>query len=197
MKAKDFYGAAYIAIFGGMWGCTEILLGNVLHVLDVPFTGTIMSAIGCIICLVGSWMIPDKNKLPILSIGLVAMLIRLLSFGMFKIHIFLSMFTETVFLQLFVSLLGYNFLSFILAGVFSCFAPYISSALFFGLAFGQGLAFLQHGIIKDTHSLAWLLHSVQILLLVALIIHIFFGVSAGVFAFKLGRKLRHVDTAET
>jgi hypothetical protein len=192
MKRQDFYISSYIAIFGGLWGASEITLGNLLHLFDVPFKGTILSAIGCIICLVGSYLLPNKTKLPILSMGVIAMLIRLFSFGVFKIHVFVSMLAMSVFMQLAVSLLGYNLFSFILSGILVCFAPYVSALVFFGLIMGQGALALYHGMIKDSAILSAIVHGGWIIITLALIIiNICIGSLTGITAYYFGNKLKH------
>jgi hypothetical protein len=192
MKRQDFYISSYIALFGGLWGATEITLGNLLHLFDMPFKGTIMSAIGCIICLVGSYLLPSKAKFPILSMGIIAMLIRLFSFGVFKIHIFISMLAMSLFMQLVVSLLGYNLLSFIIAGILVCFAPYVSALVFFGLVMEQGALALYHGMVKDSATLSAIVHGGWIFITFTLIvINIIIGSLTGITAYYLGNKLKH------
>lgn len=192
MKRQDFYISSHIAIFGGLWGACEITLGNMLHLFNVPFKGTIMSAIGCIICLVGSYLLPSKAKFPILSMGIVAMLIRLLSFGVFKIHIFLSMLVMSLFMQIVVSILGSNLISFIVAGILACFAPYVLALFFFGLAMGQGTLHLYHAIIKDSATLDAIVHYGWAGVIFALVaVSTIIGSLSGVTAFYLGNKLKH------
>jgi hypothetical protein len=192
MKRQDFYISSYIAIFGSLWGASEITLGNLLHLFDVPFKGTVMSAIGCIICLVGSYLLPSKAKLPILSMGIIAMLIRLFSFGVFKIHIFVSMLVMSLLMQIVVSLLGYNLMSFIISGILVCFAPYASALVFFGLMMGQGALALYHGMIKDSATLGAIVYDGWIVITFTLItINIIIGSLAGVTAYYLGNKLKH------
>lgn len=187
---KDYYNAAYIAIFGGLWGITETLLGNFLHVLDLPFKGTIMSAIGCIICLVGGSMLPAKEKFPIITIGMVAVIIRLFSFGVFKIHVFLSMLTAACLIQGAVSFLGYNVIGFIVAGIFACFAPYMSAILFFGIIFGHGIMSFYHGIIKESSTLGYITHYSMIIAFFIIGINVVVGMIAGVSAWRFGKMLR-------
>jgi hypothetical protein len=192
MNRQDFYNASYVAFFGGLWGVTEIILGNLLHMTGTPFRGTILSALGCIICLVGSYLLPVKTKLPILSMGIIALLIRLFSFGIFKIHIFLSILTAALLMQMVISAFGYNLFSFIMAGILSCFSPYISALGFFWFIMQQeGLA-LYHGILKDVHVLNAIAHGGWIIIaLFILLVNIAIGSMAGIMAYYLGNKLKY------
>lgn len=193
MKHKEFYNAAYIAIFGALWGLVEILLGNILHLFDVPFKGTILSALAGIICLVGGQLLPTKDKFPILSMGIIAIILRLFSFGVFKIHIFVSMFTAAFLMQIAVSIIGYNFIGCIVAGILACFSPYISALLFFGLIYGQNIIVLYHGILKDNHAIGILIHNGFIIILCMLFLNVLAGILSGISAFYLGRKLKYVS----
>ena len=38
-----------LAVFGALWGLSEISLGSVLKALDLPFSGTILATIGLVI----------------------------------------------------------------------------------------------------------------------------------------------------
>ncbi len=48
-KTRDL---VYIALFGTIWGVAEMSLGALLHTLNVPQTGTIMTFFGITIMLV-------------------------------------------------------------------------------------------------------------------------------------------------
>ena len=195
MKRADYYSIAYIAIFGGLWGVMEILLGNALHVFSVPLKGSILSAIGCIICLVGSSFLPTKNNFPIFSMGVIAIIVRLFSFGIFKIHIFVPMFTMAIFMQGAVSLIGYNIIGYMLAGVGACLAPYISGLVFFGIILGQGFAFVNHGLLEDTNFLQHLIFAGKIAILVLLSLNVMLGMLSGTLAYYFGKKLHNLIDA--
>lgn len=195
MKYKEFYSAAYIAIFGALWGLVEILLGNILHLFDVPFKGTILSALASIICLVGSKLLPTKERAPIIFMGVIAIILRLFSFGVFKVHIFASMFTAALLMQIAVSIIGYNLIGCIVAGIVACFSPYIAALLFFGLIYGQSILVLYHGILKEHNAVAPLVHSGIVVVLFILFLNFLLGISSGIAAFYLGRKLQHVPNA--
>lgn len=191
MNKEDYYFAAYVAVFGVLWGTIEILLGNILHLFEIPFKGTILSSIGCIICLLGNSFINSKKKSSIIYIGLIAILIRLFSFGIFKIHIFISMFMEALLIQTIIILLGENIIGFIVSGILAVFTPYISSAIFFGIILNNGLEFLQHGIIKDSVYLNQIFHGFIIALILIIIINFLIGILTGIIAYYFRKRLLH------
>jgi len=69
----------YIGLFGALWGASEIGMGSVLHVLQVPFNGTVMGGIGMAIALVGRSFVPRRGS--VLFIGLVTALLKMFSLG--------------------------------------------------------------------------------------------------------------------
>ena len=54
---------ATIAVFGTLWGISEITMGSVLHTLNIPFTGAFLAAIGLMIALVGRVFVPRKGSI--------------------------------------------------------------------------------------------------------------------------------------
>jgi hypothetical protein len=190
MKREEIYSVAYIALFGGLWGVIEILLGNLLHAFEVPFKGLLLSAIGCFICLTASMQLPSRKNLPILAIGAVAIVVRLFSFGVFKAHILISMLTEVLLLQGAVLICGYTLFGFILGGVLACFAPYISGVLFFGVILGQSGAVFLHDFAKESASLRVLLHFGKAIIAVILCTHVLFGAAVGAVAYFFSKQLK-------
>lgn len=69
----------YIGLFGALWGAMEISLGSYLHVLRVPFNGTLMAAVGVCIALVGRSFVPRRGS--VLFIGTVTALLKMFSLG--------------------------------------------------------------------------------------------------------------------
>lgn len=191
MNRKDYYNAAYIAIFGGLWGATEILLGNILHLLDIPFTGNVLSAIGCMICLVSTFVMPNKSKTAIISIGLIAAIIRTFSFGAFKVHILVSIVTEALLIQLIINIFRINRFSFSVAGILAWLSPYISGALFFGIVLGQGSLFMIHGIIAQNKIFKMIMQNSLAIAAIFFALSIIMGIATGLFAYQLGKKFHH------
>jgi len=76
MKRLTTRDLVYIAVFGALWGAMEITLGSYLHavfpqgVTPIVGAGTIMTAIGIIVALVGWLFVPRTGA--VLMIGVVA-----------------------------------------------------------------------------------------------------------------------------
>jgi hypothetical protein len=69
----------YVGLFGAIWGVLEMTLGSYLHVLNVPFLGTIMTSIGICAALIGRSFVPKRGS--VLFIGVVSALLKALSVG--------------------------------------------------------------------------------------------------------------------
>ena len=106
---------ATIAVFGTLWGLSEISLGSVLKSLNIPFSGAVLSAIGLAIALVGRSFVPKKGST--LFVGVIAMLLKLFSLGGVIIGPMVGIFSEALVAEIVLSLTGKpRRFSFILVG---------------------------------------------------------------------------------
>ena len=126
---------ATIAMFGTLWGISEITMGSVLHTLNIPFSGAILAAIGLIIALVGRAFVPKKGS--ILFIGLIAMLLKLFSLGGIVIGPMIGILGEALIAEGVLSLTGKpRLLPFMVAGslgvLWTMVQPFVTGPLLFG-----------------------------------------------------------------
>lgn len=77
--AWDTRTTVRIAIFGALWGAVEMTLGAGLHAANVPFNGTLLTAIGLGIALVAAAVTGVRGT--VLGVAAVAAALKLLSFG--------------------------------------------------------------------------------------------------------------------
>ena len=73
----------YTTVFGVLWGVVETLLGTYLHVLDIPFKGAVMAAIGAIILCAERLYTPRFGAT--ISTGIVAVVLKCFSAGTVRI----------------------------------------------------------------------------------------------------------------
>jgi hypothetical protein len=126
---------ATIAVFGTLWGISEISLGSVLKSLNIPFSGALLSAIGLTIVLVGRSFVPKKGST--LFIGVIAMLLKLFSLGGVIIGPMVGIFSEALVAEIVLSLTGKpRRVSFLLAGAlgvtWTLLQPFVTGPLLFG-----------------------------------------------------------------
>jgi len=93
---------ATIAVFGTLWGLSEISLGSVLKSLNIPFGGAVLGAIGLIVALVGRAFVPKKGST--LFIGVIAMLLKLFSLGGVIMGPMVGIFSEALVAEIILSL---------------------------------------------------------------------------------------------
>jgi hypothetical protein len=126
---------ATIAVFGTLWGISEITLGSVLKSLNIPFSGAVLAAFGLTIALVGRVFVPKKGST--LFIGVIAMLLKLFSLGGVIIGPMVGIFSEALVAEIVLSLTGSpRRSSFLLAGalgvVWTLLQPFVTGPLLFG-----------------------------------------------------------------
>jgi hypothetical protein len=126
---------ATIAVFGTLWGISEISLGSVLKSLNIPFSGALLSAIGLTIVLVGRSFVPKKGST--LFIGVIAMLLKLFSLGGVIIGPMVGIFSEALVAEIVLFLTGKpRRVSFLLAGAlgvtWTLLQPFVTGPLLFG-----------------------------------------------------------------
>ena len=79
MSRMDVRTLVRVATFGALWGVVEITLGAALGAANLPFRGTVLTAIGLGIALVAASVTERKGT--VLGIAAVAAAIKLLSPG--------------------------------------------------------------------------------------------------------------------
>ena len=181
---------ATIAVFGTLWGISEITIGSVLHALNIPFAGAILAAIGLIIALIGRVFVPKRGS--ILFIGLIATLLKLFSLGGIVIGPMIGILSEAILTEL-VLLLSKKprLFTFVLAGsigiTWSLVQPLVTGPLLFGRTL-----FLVWLDLLDSGSRLLGLNSSAIFLIAAglLVIYTAIGSAAGWIAWVIAKQLQ-------
>ena len=103
MKRLTTRDLVYIAVFGALWGAMEITLGSYLHavfpqgVTPIVGAGTIMTAIGIIVALVGWLFVPRTGA--VLMIGVVAAILKGFSISGVKLSPMLAIVIECLLVE--------------------------------------------------------------------------------------------------
>jgi len=155
----------YIGIFGALWGAVEMALGSYLHVIRAPFTGTIMTASGMIIVLVGRLFVPQRGS--VLMMGLVTMLLKALSIGGVVANPMIAILAESLLAEAVLLLGGSNRLVFVAAGALATFWNFIHP-------------FFTQGILAG---------AVGLILLALIVVRLIAGAVAGGLAWSLGQQV--------
>jgi hypothetical protein len=181
---------ATIAVFGTLWGLSEISLGSALKSLNIPFSGAVLSAIGLVIALVGRAFVPKKGAT--LFVGVIAMLLKLFSLGGVIIGPMVAIFSEALLAEIVLSLTGTpRRFSFVLAGAlgvtWSLAQPFVTGPLLFGRAlFVVWLDLLDTG----TRLLGLDANAALTIVAALLAIYLSIGGAAGWLSWDLSRQLK-------
>ena len=181
---------ATIAVFGALWGISEISLGSVLKSLNVPFSGAVLSAIGLTIAMIGRLFVPKKGST--LFIGVIAMLLKLFSLGGVIMGPMVAIFTEALVAEIVLSLSGKSRLfSFLLAGAFgvawTLAQPFVTGPLLFG----RSLFVVWLDLLDTGSRLLGLNETAAIWIVFSLLgVYLFIGCIAGWLSWNVAHQLQ-------
>jgi hypothetical protein len=181
---------ATIAVFGTLWGISEITLGSVLKSLNVPFSGAVLAAIGLTIALVGRVFVPKKGST--LFIGVIAMLLKLFSLGGVIIGPMIGIFSEALVAEIVLSLSGapHRF-SFLFAGALGVVWTLLQPLVTGPLLFGRSLFVVWLDLLDTGSRLLGLNGSAVLWIAVAmLVIYTFIGCVAGWLSWEVAGQLQ-------
>lgn len=177
----------YIGVFGALWGAVEISLGSVLHTLNVPFSGVVLTGIGIAIALIGRLFVPRTGS--VLFIGLVTAFLKMFSLGGIVINPMIGIVAESLLAEVALTALGQpRRLSFIVAGALATFWPFVHPFFTQGILAGAGILTIYQRTLTNGAKLLGLDPSAVVLILAGLIVvHLLIGSIAGLLAWDAGR----------
>ncbi len=180
----------YIALFGALWGAAEIGPGSLLHVVNLPFTGAVMAAIGIAVALVGRMFVPSRGS--VLAIGVVAAFLKLLSVGGNVLNPAIGIVAESLVAEAVVSGLGSaRRVPFLLAGALAVFWALVHPFLTQGLLAGQGIVTVYGWTLSRGAALLGLPPTAALVIVGALVaIHLLLGACGGLLAWDVARMVR-------
>ena len=187
MAHLDRKALVYIAVFGTFWGLLEASLGSVLHALRIPFSGSILSALGLIILLTARTVNNVRGSSALM--GLIAATIKLLGFATIKLGPFVGITMEGLIVEAVVSSMGIGRAGFIIAGLLVGIYPIIQTVVTKSILFGANFV----PVILETAqgfsdsvglALGWWLLALYI------IIHLILGLTAAATAWLIRKRIR-------
>lgn len=180
-----------MAVFGTLWGISEITLGSALKSMNIPLSGMVLSTIGLSIALMGRVFVPKKGTT--LFIGVIAMLLKLFSLGGVILGPMVGILGEVILAEILLSLLGSpNQFSMLLAGgvgvLWVQVQPFVTNPLLFGrTVLDVWFDLIRRGsrlIGLDETAVFWILA-------VMVLIHLLFGAGAGLIGWGIGNQLKY------
>ncbi|MBC8191897.1 MAG: hypothetical protein ISR58_14765 [Anaerolineales bacterium] len=179
-----------LAVFGTLWGISEITLGTLLKTLDIPLSGLLLSIIGLTIALIGRIFVPMKGST--IFIGAIAMLLKLFSLGGVVLGPMLGIFGEAIIAEILLSLTGKPRLgSLILAGGLSTLwvlaQPFVTNPILYG----RSVLIVWEKVINNGGKLLGLGTNVAFWIMgILALIHLASGAVVGILSWTLGGALQ-------
>ena len=186
----------YIAVFGALWGVLEITVGSYLHLIFPPIAtplvgvGTIMTAIGMVVALIGRLFVPRAGS--VLMIGVVVAVLKALSMGGVKLSPMIAIIIESLLAELGLFLArkpgrwGFMLAS-CLAVLWTFFHKFFASYVFLG----RGIYEVYLGMLKKgAQALGIEMGYALVIVAVYLLVRIVAGGLAGWLAWDLGKAVQ-------
>lgn len=175
----------YIGLFGALWGALEIGLGSYLHVLRLPFIGTIMAALGITVALVGRSFVPRRGS--VLFIGVVTAILKMFSLGGIVLNPMIAILVESGLAE--IGLMASSRprrWSFALAGAMAVSWDFLHQFFTQGILAGRGIFTIYQWTLEQGSRLLGIDQGSALLLLAALLVlRLAVGFVAGLFAWSL------------
>jgi len=123
-----------IAVFGTLWGFVEATLGNALHLVNLPFSGSILASIALIIILIARIYNPTRGSTFLMA--LIAAFIKALSFATVKLNPFIAIVMEGALIEVALLLFRPGRLGFFVSGLIMALYPIFQTIVTKTILFG-------------------------------------------------------------
>ncbi len=176
-----------IGVFGALWGAVEMSLGAVLHSVDIPFRGTVLTGIGMIIVLAGRIFVPRRGST--FLIGVVAALMKLLSIGGNVLSPMLAILIEAGLAEIALTLWGEpSRKAFVTAGAVSVLWAFFHPFLSQGILAGRGITWAWEVTIeRGAEALGLSPEAVAAIAILLIAIRLLVGGIAGWLGWDVGK----------
>lgn len=184
-KINDIWLKA--AILGGLWASFEIVLGNFVHSLRIPFGGQFMASLS-VILLISAFQIWNQKGL-IIRAGMICALMKLLSPGIKIFGPMIGIFAEAALLELGILLFGKNIAGYMLGGGLAITWTLLQRIFNYLILYGMNLVLLYNNIYEYAlKSLPFSSGSPWIPIIMIIILNMIMGAAAAYMGYLLGKK---------
>jgi len=179
-----------LAVFGTLWGISEITLGTLFKTLNIPLSGVLLSTIGLTIALIGRIFVPKRGST--IFIGVIAMLLKLFSLGGVVVGPMIGIISEAIVAEGILSLsgkprLGTMILTGSLGVLWVLVQPFVTNPLLYGRTV---FVVWEKLIMNGSQFLGLGNNAVFWILGIMICIHLASGVVAGIISWTLGHTLQ-------
>jgi nucleoside-triphosphatase THEP1 len=176
------------SVAGSMWAASEIVIGSFLHNLRVPFSGSILTAIGIVLLISISHKWNEKGLF--WRAGLICAMMKTLSPSAVIFGPMIAIMTEALLMEFSVSLLGRTVAGYIAGAVLAMSWSLVQRVLTLIVFYGTGII----GVYSDLADLAEKQTGIQVdmawlPLLILLAADVILGVITALTGLRLGRRI--------
>lgn len=184
-KINDIWLKA--AILGSLWASFEIVLGNFVHSMRIPFGGQFMASLS-VILLISALQIWNHKGL-IIRAGMICALMKLLSPGIKIFGPMIAIFAEAALLELGILLFGKNIAGYMLGGGLAITWTLLQRIFNYLMLYGMNLVLLYNNIYEYAlKSLPFSSGSPWIPIIILIILYMIMGAAAAYIGYLLGKK---------
>ncbi|MBL7192004.1 hypothetical protein ISS30_09935 [bacterium] len=176
---------AYLAVFGAVWGGMEMVMGGILHSMQIPLRGMIMSTIGAFILCAGRLWIGGRGTA--VSIGVITAFLKLFSIGGLVLSPAIAIIMESLIAEIVFDIMGAKRLSCLISGMGIVFYSIPHKIFSLLVIYRRELTSLYQTLIEENIELFSSPGSIPVILVVSIyvLLHIAAGASAGLAAYTV------------
>ncbi|MGM0620525.1 MAG: nucleoside-triphosphatase [Bacteroidota bacterium] len=177
------------SVIGTVWASSEIVLGSFLHNLKVPFSGSILTAIGVILLISASYIWAEKGV--IWRAGLICSLMKTMSPSAVIFGPMIAIFAEAVLLDYSIRFFGKNYFGFILGSILAVSWGFAQKIINYLIFYGFNIVELYKNLMQFTENQLNISFSTLWLpLFILLSVYVLIGLFAALAGIKTGKKLK-------
>ncbi len=176
------------SVIGAVWASSEIVLGSFLHNLKVPFSGSILTAIGVVILISAAYLWKEKGIF--WRAGLICALMKTLSPSAVIFGPMIAIFTEALLLEASVRIFGRNYVGFITGSVLAVSWSFAQKIINFLIFYGFNIVELYKNLMQYTErQLNLQFNTLWVPIFIMLSVYILIGLTAAFTGIRTGKKL--------
>jgi nucleoside-triphosphatase THEP1 len=176
------------SVIGTVWASSEIVLGSFLHNLKVPFSGSILTAIGVVILISAAYLWKEKGIF--WRAGLICALMKTLSPSAVIFGPMIAIFTESLLLEASVRIFGRNYIGFITGSVLAVSWGFAQKIFNFLIFYGFNIVELYKSLMQYAEKQLNLhFNSLWVPIFIMLSVYILIGLVAAITGIRTGKKL--------
>ncbi len=176
------------AIIGTVWASSEIVLGSFLHNLRIPFSGSILTAIGVVILISVSFVWKEKGLF--WRAGLICAIMKTMSPSAVIFGPMIAIFVESLLLEFSVRLLGKNYFGFVIGSILAISWSFAQKIINFLIFYGFNIVELYKSIMKFTEKqLNLQFDTLWLPILTLFSIYALFGIVSAIIGIRTGKKI--------